>query len=59
MARQLILELEAAARLLEEVDAVLTSYGQRLAVGGEGVVGNRVVEKVVHFGGGHDEIRVQ
>jgi hypothetical protein len=52
--RQLILELVPAARLLEEVDVVLAGYGERLAVGREGVVRNGMVEEVVDFGAGHD-----
>lgn len=53
MACQLILELVSAARLLEEVDVVLAGYSERLAVGGEGMVRNGVVEEVVDFGAGH------
>jgi len=52
--RELILELVSAARLLEEVDVVLSGYSERLAVGGEGMVRNGMVEEVVDFGAGHD-----
>jgi hypothetical protein len=51
---QLILELISAASLLEQVDVVLAGYGKRLAVGGEGMVRNGMVEEVVDFGAGHD-----
>jgi hypothetical protein len=55
MPRQLILELVPAARLLEEVDVVLAGYGERLAVGREGMVRNGMVEEVVDFGAGHGD----
>jgi hypothetical protein len=48
------LELISTARLLEEVDVVLAGYSERLAVGGEGMVRNGMVEEVVDFGAGHD-----
>lgn len=59
VARQFILELEAAARLRVQVDVVLTSYGQCLTVGREGMVCNRVVEEVVDFWGGHCGVKMQ
>lgn len=56
--RQLILQLVTTARLLEQVDIVLASDGERLAVGGEGMVRNGVVEEVVNFGASHADVRV-
>ena len=53
MTGQFILQLEATARLCVQVNIVLTSYSERLAVGGEGMVRNGVVEEVVDFGAGH------
>jgi len=55
--RQLILQLKASARPRVQVDVVLAGDGERLAVGGEGVVRDGVVEEVVHFWGGHSEKR--
>lgn len=53
MASQFILELVAAARLLEQVYVVVPAHGERLTVGGERVVRNGMVEEVVDFGAGH------
>jgi hypothetical protein len=50
---QLVLELETAALPCVQVDIVVTSYGEGLAVGGEGVVRNWVVKEVVDFGRNH------
>lgn len=53
MSGQLILERVLAARALVQVDNVLPSYSERLAVGGEGVVRDGMVEEVVDFWGSH------
>lgn len=56
---QFILKLETTARLRIQVDVVVASYSQRLAVGGEGMVGNWVVKEVVDFGGSHFGVKLQ
>jgi hypothetical protein len=53
MARQFIRKLKLVSVLLEQINIVLPRYGKRLAVGGEGVVRNGMVEEVVHFRGRH------
>lgn len=53
MACQLILQLEFPTLSLVQVDVVFAGYGERLAVGGEGVVRDGVVEEVMDFWGGH------
>lgn len=55
VAGQLILQRVLVARALVQIDNVLTGDGEGLAVGGEGVVRDGVVEEVVDFWGGHCE----
>jgi hypothetical protein len=50
---QLVLELEPAALPRVQINIVVAGYGEGLAVGGEGMVRNRVVKEVVDFGGDH------
>lgn len=51
MPRQLVLELVPTAGLGEQIDVVVAGYGERLAVGGEGVVCDGMVEQMVDVGG--------
>lgn len=53
VATKLILQAELIALLGVEFDVVGASNGQRVAVGGERVVGDWSVEQVVNFGRGH------
>ena len=53
MPGELILKGVLVAPALVYVDNVLTSYSERLAVGGEGMVCDRVMEEVVDFWGSH------
>lgn len=59
MTSQLILKLESLAASLVQVDIVLAGYSERLTVGGERMIRDRVVEKVVDFWGCHDDTGVQ
>ena len=54
VALELILERELGAAPLVELDVVVARDDQRLPVGREGVVGDRVVEEKVDFRSGHD-----
>lgn len=53
MSLELIAQLELVARPLIQVHCVLAGDGEGLPVGGEGVVGDGVVEEVVDFRGCH------
>jgi hypothetical protein len=53
MAGELVLQRVLCARAPVQVDVVVAGHGERLAVGGEGVVGDGVVEQVVDVRGGH------
>lgn len=53
MPSEFILQFVSAAALLEQVDAVVASYGEGLAVGGEGMVCDGVVEEMVDFRASH------
>jgi hypothetical protein len=55
VASQLVLQLELTAAALVELDVVVAGYGEGLAVGGEGVVRDGMVEEVVHFWRGHGD----
>lgn len=55
MATQLVVQGEAGAIGRVELDRVISSNGERLAVGREGVVGDWVVEEVMHLRSGHGE----
>jgi hypothetical protein len=56
---QFILKLEAAALPRIQVNVVLASNSQRLAIGGERVVRDWVVEEVINFGGSHCDMKKQ
>ena len=53
MALQLIFELERVRNPSIELDRGVSSNGEELPVGGEGMVRNRVVEEMVYFWSGH------
>ena len=53
VAAELILKAELVALLGVQLDIVGAGDGESVAVGGEGVVGDRRMEEVVHFGRGH------
>lgn len=53
VATELILKAELVALLRVQLDIVGAGDGESVAVGGEGVVGDRRMEEVVHFGRGH------
>lgn len=54
MALELVLEYKLGAGLLVQFDIVVSCNRKGLAVGGEGMIGNRVVEKMVDFRTRHD-----
>jgi hypothetical protein len=54
MALELVLEDKLGAGLLVQLDIVVSCYRKGLAVGGEGMIGYRVVEKMVDFRTRHD-----
>lgn len=53
MTFQLVFELEGIADLAVQLDSRVSCDGQRRSVGRKGVVGNGVVEEVVHFRSSH------
>jgi len=53
VAAEFIDEFELGGFLAVELDVVLAGYCESFAIGGEGVVGDRGVEEVVDFRGGH------
>lgn len=53
MPNQLILKLEGTARFGIQFDIVVSSYCERLTVGGEGVVRDGMVKELLDFGGRH------
>lgn len=55
MASKLIFESEFVAGSGVELDIVVFGDCQGLPVGGEGVIGNGVMEEVVDFWSSHDE----
>lgn len=52
---ELIFQSEPVAGLAVQFNCVVFGYCQCLPIGGEGVIGNRVVEKVMNFRGCHVE----
>ena len=56
MALQFILESEFAARALVQFNVIVSCDSEGGSIGGERMVGNWVVEEVVDFGTGHDEV---
>lgn len=55
VATQLVVQGEAGAIGRVQLDRVISSNGERFAVGSEGVVGDWVVEEVMNLGSGHGE----
>lgn len=55
MSGQLIRQLKFVSTPLEQVNRILASHGQRLAIGGEGMVGNRVVKEVMNLRRRHND----
>lgn len=55
MTLQLIFELESIARASIKLDPDVSCNCQRLFVGGEGVIGDRIMEELVNLGSGHCE----
>ena len=58
VARQLVLQLVGAAAFVEEVDVIVAGHGECVAVGGEGVVGDGMVEQVVDVWASHSNRRL-
>ena len=56
MTSQFILKRKALAASLVQIDIVLAGYGKRLAVGGEGVIRDGMVEEVVDFRRRHSNV---
>lgn len=54
MAFEFVFEGESLAGATVELDVVISSDGEGLTVGGEGVVGDWVVEELVDLWGCHD-----
>lgn len=55
MSHKFIFNLIPAACLAIQIDIVLAGYGERLSVGGEGMVRNGMVEELMDVGSGHDD----
>lgn len=53
MALEFILEDKFGSGFLVELDIVVSCNSKGLAIGGEGMVGNRVVKEVMNFGTRH------
>ncbi len=53
VALQLILQLERIADFTIQLEGRVLGHSERLAIGGEGVVGNGAVEEMVNFWGSH------
>jgi hypothetical protein len=56
MSLEFVLKCEVASRPVIELDINVSSNCEGLPVGGEGVIGDRVMEKVVDFWTGHVEL---
>jgi hypothetical protein len=55
MSLKFVLKCEIVSRLAIQLDSDVASNCKCLAVGGEGMVGNGMMEQVVDFWTGHDE----
>lgn len=55
MAFEFVFEAKSSTGFLVQLDIVISSHSQRVSIRGKGMVGDWMVEEVMHFWGGHGE----